>query len=131
MKIDNIKDLSNDFFLNPLTGDVSIKKGNDAIRQSLKNLLFLEAFDKPFNPAIDVGLSEVLFENLPLDVFQEIISSKINYIIKEYEPRVEVQKVEIEERQDENKLLIDITYKIKNQALQESQNLQLFLERVR
>lgn len=131
MKFSNSKDLSNDFLLNPLTGDVSIKKGEDAIRQSLKNLLLMQKFDKPFDPQLDVGIQELLFEQLPLDVFTQILRDKINYIIKEYEPRVVLQKVEMQELPDENKILIDITYSVKNTSFEQPQNLQLFLERVR
>lgn len=131
MKFSNSKDLSNDFLLNPLTGDVSIKKGEDAIRQSLKNLLLMQKFDKPFDPQLDVGIQELLFEQLPLDVFTQILRDKINYIIKEYEPRVVLQKVEMQELPDQNKILIDITYSVKNTSFEQPQNLQLFLERVR
>jgi len=131
MKFSNSKDLSNDFLLNPLTGDVSIKKGEDAIRQSLKNLLLMQKFDKPFDPDLDVGIQELLFEQLPLDVFNEILRDKINYIIKEYEPRVVLQNVEMKELPDQNKVLIDITYSVKNTSFEQPQNLQLFLERVR
>lgn len=131
MKFSNSKDLSNDFLLNPLTGDVSIKKGEDAIRQSLKNLLLMQKFDKPFDPELDVGIQELLFEQLPLDVFNEILRNKINYIIKEYEPRVVLNNVEMQELPDQNKVLIDITYSVKNTSFEQPQNLQLFLERVR
>lgn len=131
MKFSNSKDLSNDFLLNPLTGDVSIKKGEDAIRQSLKNLLLMQKFDKPFDPQLDVGIQELLFEQLPLDVFTQLLREKINYIIKEYEPRVILQKVEMQELPDQNKVLIDITYSVKNTSFEQPQNLQLFLERVR
>jgi phage baseplate assembly protein W len=131
MKFSNSKDLSNDFLLNPLTGDVSIKKGEDAIKQSLKNLLLMQKFDKPFDPQLDVGIQELLFEQLPLDVFTQLLREKINYIIKEYEPRVILQKVEMQELPDQNKVLIDITYSVKNTSFEQPQNLQLFLERVR
>jgi phage baseplate assembly protein W len=131
MKFSNSKDLSNDFLLNPLTGDVSIKKGEDAIKQSLKNLLLMQKFDKPFDPQLDVGIQELLFEQLPLDVFTQLLREKINYIIKEYEPRVILQKVEMQELPDQNKVLIDITYSVKNTSFEQPQNLQLFLESVR
>jgi len=63
-----ITDISNDLAINPLTGDISIKKDQDAIRQSLKNLLLMEQFDKPFNPNIQAGLRKYLFENIPFPI---------------------------------------------------------------
>jgi phage baseplate assembly protein W len=127
----NITDISNDFTSNPVTGDISVKKDLDAIKQSLRNLLLLNKFDKPFKPQIDVGLYDLLFENFPDPVFQTIISQKINYIISEYEPRVEVQKVEVENRYEDNMLTIDITFTLKNEKQATPQNLQINLERNR
>ncbi len=91
----------------------------------------MQKFDKPFDPQLDVGIQELLFEQLPLDVFTQLLREKINYIIKEYEPRVILQKVEMQELPDQNKVLIDITYSVKNTSFEQPQNLQLFLERVR
>jgi phage baseplate assembly protein W len=127
----NITDISNDFTSNPVTGDISVKKDLDAIKQSLRNLLLLSKFDKPFKPQIDVGLQDLLFENFPDPVFQTIISQKINYIISEYEPRVEVQKVEVENRYEDNLMTIDITFTLKNEKQATPQNLQINLERNR
>jgi phage baseplate assembly protein W len=127
----NITDISNDFTSNPVTGDISVKKDLDAIKQSLRNLLLLNKFDKPFKPQIDVGLQDLLFENFPDPVFQTIISQKINYIISEYEPRVEVQKVEVENRYEDNLMTIDITFTLKNEKQATPQNLQINLERNR
>ena len=127
----NITDISNDFTSNPVTGDISVKKDLDAIKQSLRNLLLLNKFDKPFKPQIDVGLQDLLFENFPDPVFQTIISQKINYIISEYEPRVKVQKVEVENRYEDNLMTIDITFTLKNEKQATPENLQINLERNR
>jgi predicted component of type VI protein secretion system len=127
----NITDISNDFTSNPVTGDISIKKNIDAIKQSLKNLMLMKRFDKPFDPKIDVGLNEVLFENFPDPILKDIISKKIEYIISVYEPRIKLQKVEVESLYEKNLLQIDITFSLRNQASEELQNLQINLERIR
>ena len=41
------KDLDLTFDINPLTGDISKKVGVDAIKQSLKNLILYNIFEKP------------------------------------------------------------------------------------
>lgn len=127
----NITDISNDFTKNPVTADISVKRDNDAIKQSLKNLLLLNKFDKPFNPDIDVGLREVLFENFPEPIRKNIISEKVEYIINKYEPRVQLQEVDVLSLEDENTLTIQITYGIANQSNLGSQSLQVNLERNR
>jgi len=127
----NITDISNDFTSNPVTGDISVKKNIDAIKQSLRNLMLMKKFDKPFDPKLDVGLNEVLFENFPDPILKDIISKKIEYIISVYEPRIKLQNVEAQSVYEQNLLQIDITFTLKNQATEEVQNLQINLERIR
>ena len=119
----NITDISNDFTKNPSTGDINILKDGNAIKQSLKNLLLLNKFDKPFNPDIDVGLREVLFENFPDFIRKDIIDK--------YEPRVKLQEVDVVSSEDQNGLTIQITYGVVNQENLQSQSLQVNLERNR
>lgn len=127
----NITDISNDFTKNPSTGDISIQVGGNAIKQSLRNLLLLNKFDKPFNPDIDVGLREVLFENFPDFIRKDIIQGKVEYIINKYEPRVKLQKVDVVSSENENLLTIEITYGVVNQENLQEQSLQVNLERNR
>lgn len=127
----NITDISNDFTKNPSTGDINILKDGNAIKQSLKNLLLLNKFDKPFNPDIDVGLREVLFENFPDFIRKDIIVRKVEYIINKYEPRVKLQEVDVVSSEDQNGLTIQITYGVVNQENLQSQSLQVNLERNR
>ena len=126
-----VTDISNDFGANPVTGDVSIKKDIYAIKQSLRNLMFLNKFDKPFDPLIDVGLNEVLFENFPDVILSDIISKKVEYIISKYETRVLLQKVEVQSFEEKNLLQIDITFTLRNADQTTPQNLQINLERIR
>ena len=126
-----ITDISNDFTKNPSTGDINILKDGNAIKQSLKNLLLLNKFDKPFNPDIDVGLREVLFENFPDFIRKDIIVRKVEYIINKYEPRVKLQEVDVVSSEDQNGLTIQITYGVVNQENLQSQSLQVNLERNR
>jgi phage baseplate assembly protein W len=126
-----ITDLSNDFTSNPITGDISIKKDIDAVKQSLRNLMFLNKFDKPFDPELDVGLNEVLFENFPDAILSDIITKKVEYIISKYETRVLLQKVEVQNFEDKNLLQIDITFTLRNADQTTPQSLQINLERIR
>ena len=93
--------------------------------------MLMKKFDKPFDPKLDVGLNEVLFENFPDPILKDIISKKIEYIISVYEPRIKLQNVEVQSVYEQNLLQIDITFTLKNQATEEVQNLQINLERIR
>lgn len=127
----NITDISNDFSAHPLTGDISVKKNADAIKQSLKNLLLMNRFDKPFDPNLNSGLREVLFENFPDPIIQDIIQKKVQYIIGRYEPRVVLKSVEVQSLYDKNLLQIDITYSLRHDSALGPQSLQIALERIR
>ena len=127
----NITDLSNDFSANPMTGDVSVKRDSDAIKQSLKNLLLLEQFDKPFNPNLNAGLRQFLFESLPEPILQDLIGQRVQYIIETYEPRIELVGVKVGFVDNENALNIVVEYKLVNTKNLGNEILQILLERVR
>ena len=127
----NITDISNDFTKNPITGDISVKKDSDAIKQSLKNLVLMDAFDKPFDPDLNTGLRDLLFENFPDPIRKTIITEKLEYIINKYEPRVQLEDVQVQNFDDEHVLGIQITYKIVNQENLPPQSLQVNVERNR
>ena len=48
-KILKITDISYNFLPHPITGNISLVKNNDAIKQSIKTLLFLNLYEKPYN----------------------------------------------------------------------------------
>jgi len=126
-----ITDISNDFLSNPFTGDVSVKKDIDAVKQSLRNLLLLNQFEKPFNPDISVNLKAFLFEKLPPNFIKNSINDQIRDIIEKYEPRAQFLSLDIGYSQDENYLQIDITFSLKNDNSQTPQSLTLNVERLR
>lgn len=55
-------DINMDFIPHPLTGNINSKVNIDAIRQSIKNLFLLDAFDIPFEMDIHVNMKRYLFE---------------------------------------------------------------------
>ena len=102
------------FRTNSATGDLVEKRNSDAIKQALQNLIQLNKYDKPFHPEIYGGIRELLFEpfeTLP-EYYQGEFSKRIKDLIKKYEPRVEVDRVDVEQRPDSNYLGGDITYTI-------------------
>ena len=45
-------DLDLDFMINPVTGDINKKKGTDAIKRSIRNLIFTNYYERPFKSKI-------------------------------------------------------------------------------
>lgn len=63
----SFKDLSINLLLNPFTKDVSAVQNDNAIKQSIKNLVLTAPGEKPFQPNIGSRVRQLLFE--PLDAF--------------------------------------------------------------
>lgn len=83
------------------TKDVAKRVDVNAVKQSLRNLLFIRKGEKPFRPEIGSDLHKVLFEPmdfLTVDLMRDIIKE----VIKKYEPRVTLQDVEINPQYDSN-----------------------------
>ena len=106
------KDLSMSFKSNPLNDDLIGLKNESAIARSIKNLVFMQKGEKFFDPDFGSELSASLFENID-DVTALTIRDDIDYMIKTYEPRVDLLNVEIIPNYDNNQMDAVIVYAIK------------------
>ena len=107
----NTTDLDFNFLANPFTGDISTKTGVDAIKQSVKNILFLNKFEKPFNFDLDAGLKNYLFELFDPILGNEI-KKDITNILKKYEPRINVTDTNIVFDEADQSLNMTLTFYI-------------------
>lgn len=124
----NYSDLDLNFVMNPATGDVSIKKGEDAIKRSIANLLKTNFYDRPFQPGIGSDINALLFESTN-SASQVILERVIRLCIENFEPRVRVQNITVSYDPDENGFNIRLEYIILNNNLPVVST--LFLERIR
>ena len=106
------KDLSMSFRSNPLNDDLIGLKNESAIARSVKNLVFMQKGEKFFDPDFGSELSASLFENID-DVTALTMRDDIDYIIKTYEPRVDLINVDIIPNYDNNQMDAVIVYSIK------------------
>lgn len=122
------KDFDLSMAVNPLTGDIGVKTDAAAINQSLKNLINTNFYERPFRPNIGTNLQRLLFE--PADV---ITINELRYgifeTINNYEPRVELIEVDIEDYSERNAYRITIIYRINLQK--EPVNFTYTLKRLR
>lgn len=103
------KDIDLNFLLNPLTKDLNKKIGTDAVKQSLKTLMLLGLYEKPFNSDLNVNIRGFMFENYLIDADKEL-KDKIIRIINKYEPRIKIKLVDVVAKPDSNKIDISIEY---------------------
>ena len=105
------KDLSMSFKVNPLNDDLILLKNESAIARSIRNRVFTSPGEKPFNPDFGSNLSKILFE-LVDDIVAIDIKDEIETSIRNYEPRVELEEVDVEPDFDNNEFNVRINYKI-------------------
>lgn len=121
-------DLDLDFIPNPLTRDISLKKDSEAVKRSIRNLVLTEFYERVFQPELNGGVRNLLFENLG-SVQVVVMQNRLQELITNFEPRVTQIGVEIVQTPDVHSLLINIRFKISNIA--EIQEININLQRVR
>ena len=126
------KDVFRDFDLsfnrNPLTNDIAVKTDINAINQSLKSLLNTNYYERPFQPRIGSNIKRILFE--PADsITIADLKQAIRDTISNYEPRVNLFEVVIEDQSERNSYLVRVVYNINNR--EEPVSLAVILERLR
>jgi len=122
------KDFDTSFNLHPLTGDLGTKSDVNSINQSIRNLVNTNFYERPFRPQIGCNIRAILFE--PADpITVDDLRQAINETIGNYEPRVSVTSIFIEDLPDRNSYNVQITYRIRN--LNEISTLSIVLQRLR
>jgi len=119
------RDLSIGMKSNPNTEDFSMVKNENAIKQSMKNLILTGFGERPFQPTKGSRLRQMLFENL--DVFMaEELKEEIFNVITQFEPRVQLNEVRVR-ASDTNDLEVEVDYTIVGETL--VQTVDFLLER--
>ena len=99
------------FTKNPFTKDVQPTKNDQAIKQSVKNIVLTTPGEKPFQPNFGSNVSQMLFE--PLDPFLvDSIHSEILNTLQQHEPRIKITSLEGVPDYDDNAITVDLEYQI-------------------
>lgn len=122
-------DLDLDFLMNPTTKDVVIKRGDDAIRRSIRNLILTNYYDRPFRPTIGSNVQRLLFDEIADPLVKNLLEQAIAETIYKFEPRVRLDAVEVTADLDANGLNVKLQYTIVNR--EEPVLTTIFLERIR
>ena len=105
------KDISLSFKPHPITKDVIPLKNERAIARSVKNLILTHLQERPFQPDLGSRVSGSLFELMDAGS-AAVITSEIRNTIDNFEPRVDLQNVEVVPYYDSNSYDITIVYTI-------------------
>ena len=122
------KDFDISMSRHPLTNDVGVKTDINAINQSIRNLLYTNYYERPFQPMVGSNLRAILFE--PADtITKNDLKQAITSIIGNYEPRVTLENLIVSDDPDRNSYRVTIVYKIN--INQEPIELSVVLKRLR
>jgi phage baseplate assembly protein W len=121
-------DLDLSLELNPNFNDIVPLTDIDAVRNSVKNLVLTNFFERPFQPWIGSNVSALLFE--PADVFTIVaIREEIKKVLKKYEPRVDNVTVEVKDESDRNSYYVTLGFRVI--SVDEQVDITLYLKRIR
>ena len=120
------KDLAVSFNANPSTGDFGVVKNENAIKQSVRNLILTMFGERPFQRDIGSRVKALMFE--PWDPFSvDAIKSEIFNCLSRLEPRIQLTGVGLRDDSDINSVHVSIDYKIVGEPV--SQNVDFLLEK--
>ncbi len=122
-------DLDLFFGRNNKTKDVSKLSNVTAVKRSVRNLVLMNEFEKPFHPEISSGIRDTLFELLT-PVTAIILARQVQDVIENFEPRARLIGVRAWPDLDRNAYDVSVQFYVVN-APTELIELTLPLERLR
>jgi len=106
-------DIDASFTPNPVTGDLAVRIDDQAIKFAVRSLIMTNYYERPFHSNIGSPVNSLMFENMGPN-FKIILKQSIVDTINNFEPRVDVLDVIVDDSPDNNRVYITIIFKIKN-----------------
>ena len=124
----SFRDIDLDFNRNAVTNDVNVVEDIVAIKRAVRNLVQTNFYERPFQPELGCGIRELLFENYD-PITGVFLKRKIGEVLTNYEPRIDVQQISIDDDPDRNRLVCDIQFYVK--GTQDPVSVTTYLQRLR
>jgi len=122
------RDIDLDFGRNAVTNDIVKIEDVNAVKRSVTNLVQTNFYERPFHPELGCGVRELLFENFtPLTGI--FLRRKIEEVLVNYEPRISLEQIAVDDDPDNNRLVIDIYFYVRGVA--DPVSVTTFLQRLR
>lgn len=94
-------------------GDVYKKIDAEAVKQSVKNILMCNRFNKPFKPNFGADLQSLLFD-LADPSIEEDIRNRIIANMGAYEPRAKIRNITANAQPDQNTVAVTLIFSVLN-----------------
>lgn len=106
-------DFDLNFERNPITDDLNKRIDAQAVKQSIKTLVLTHFYEVPFHPEVGSQIFNALFENFS-PMTQLTTERAIRNVIEDFEPRVTVNDVIVEDNPSEHSLVVTVKYTLIN-----------------
>ena len=123
-----ITDIDLALTLHPIRKDIIPLRDDNAIKNSLKNLLQTNRYERPFQSNLGADLRGLLFEPAN-SITIGILKEKIQETIKRFEPRVSLRNILVRDEADKNRYRIQLHFRIKEFDIDD--NVEIVLRRLR
>lgn len=127
-RISLYSDFHKDLTVSPISKDLAVKRDEDAVKESMKNLLLTDRGERLFQPLLGGNIRQTLFDNMTPATLK-ILEEQIKEVINNYEPRVELISVEVTGLYEQNAVNVNIYFYLRN--YETPLTLTVFLERAR
>ena len=109
--------------------DINVIEDIQAVKRSVRNLVLLDPYEKPFHPEIAGGIRGLLFELMSPFTAQQI-AKKVEDVINNFEPRARLVSVRALPDLDRNAYEVQVAFYVVNTPT-ELVDLTIMLERLR
>ena len=128
VKQPTFSDISTNLTRSVISNDAVRTIDSEAVKRSLRNLIFTKKYERLLDPRIGADIESFLFE--PIDSLTTMsIRKAIETTVRNYEPRVNLQKVIVQADYDLQRYFVVIEFTLLNSSVQNT--LELFLDRIR
>ena len=93
------------------SGDIYRKTDADAVKQSVKNIVSTNRYEKPFEIFYGANITGMLFELAEVGMATHI-EDQIKSALEQYEPRAKILNIDVNSNPDRNSLQVRLLFRI-------------------
>ena len=122
------RDIPMSFNVHPITGNMKLVANAESIKQSVKNIVLTNFYERPYQPELGGNVLTQLFENMsPITEYN--VTQNIRQALENNEPRAIVEDIITTPVEDQNTLRVTIKFSVRN--IPEPIEVDVLLERIR
>jgi len=121
-------DLDSLFIPNPITRQLARNTNREAVKESVRNLILTNYFERPFKSDIGCSIRSFLFE-LWSQATKQQMENAVREVIRNYEPRADLIDVLVQDYSEQNAISVTVAFMVRNDVVPVELN--VILERVR